>query len=67
MDIANMTLDEVIKYELDIPKEHVKRLFDDAVATATDNISDLIRYKVSMSLSSAIECIQDAKGELDCE
>ena len=62
-----MTLDEVIKYELDIPKEHVKRLFDDAVAMATDNISDQIRHQVSISLSSAIECIEDAKGELNCE
>jgi hypothetical protein len=67
MDISNMTLDEVIKYELDIPKEHVQRLFDDAVATATDNISELIRYQVCVSLNSAIESIKDAKKELDCE
>ena len=67
MDISNMTLEEVIKYELDIPKEHVQRLFDDAIATASDNISDLVRHQVAISLSSAIECIQDAKGELDCD
>jgi hypothetical protein len=67
MDISNMTLDEVIKYELDIPKEHVQRLFDDAVATATDNISELIRHQVCVSLNSAIESIKDAKKELDCE
>ena len=67
MDITNMTLEEVIKYEMDIPKEHVQRLFDDAIATASDNISELIRHQVSMSLASAIECIEDAKGELDCD
>ncbi len=67
MDITNMTLEEVIKYEMDIPKEHVQRLFDDALAAATDNISDLIRSQVSTSLASAIECIEDAKGELDCD
>ena len=67
MDITNMTLEEVIKYEMDIPKEHVQRLFDDAIATASDNISDLIRNQVSISLASAIECIEDAKGELECD
>ena len=67
MDISNMTLEEVVKYELDIPKEHVQRLFDDAVATATDNISELVRHEVTIRLLSAIECIQDAKVELNCE
>jgi hypothetical protein len=67
MDITNMTLEEVIKYEMDIPKEHVQRLFDDAISTASDNISELIRHQVSISLASAIECIKDAKGELDCD
>ena len=67
MDISNMTLEEVIKYELDIPKEHVQRLFDDAVAMASNTITDLVRHQVAISLASAVECIQDAKKELDCE